>query len=259
MSERRLWTEDEVLIALALYEVTPLNKINARNPAVIRLARILGRSRGAVDRKLCNILALDKSRVGPKGFANGSKVDKIIFDRYQNPATGGTNLKRLYEDVERLCLVNPSLEEVKDVLSMHPHRSDESVYMTRYRNFQDYFRNAVLANCRESCVISHCSLPGLIEAAHIMPWSEYPDYRMDIANGIALNPLLHRAFDLDLLGISPDGKVVFSEAMRESEEFFEESLVHFDGRIIDFSLLKTKVNQDFLGCRFERFQQSPFY
>lgn len=257
MSTGRFWTEDEIVLALALYEITPSSKISGKNPAIMRLAQMLGRSSGSVSFKIANLLALDKSRTnGPKGFGNYSQLDREVFETYWDSKSGGINLVALSKKALQICSNNEAMREAPELLNITPSGQivgEDVLRLTKQRKNQGYFRTAVLANCNESCVISHCSLPSLLEAAHILPWSESESSRLSVANGIALNPLLHKAYDLDLLGITADGKVVFSEALKASSNFYSESLQNFDGRLIDFSQLKVPVNQDFLSVRFEQF------
>lgn len=257
MKKGRLWTTDEVVLALALYEITPSSKISGKNPDIIRLAEILGRSAGSVSFKISNLLSLDKSRSnGPKGFCNCSQTDREVFETYWDSEIGGINLEALSQRALQICAENEALYEAPVLLNLVPSVpvTGEDVFrLTKQRKNQNFFRTAVLANCNESCVISHCKLPCLLEAAHILPWSEDESSRLNVANGIALNPLLHTAYDLDLLGITPDGKVVFSKAIKASKDFYIESLQKFDGRFIDFSKLNVPINRDFLSCRYDRF------
>lgn len=259
MATGRLWTEDEIVLALALYEITPSSKISGKNPAIMRLAQMLGRSSGSVSFKIANLLALDKSRTnGPKGFGNCSQLDKEVFETYWDSKSGSIDLDALSKKALQICSNNDAMREAPELLNITPQGEilGQDVFrLTKHRKNQSYFRTAVLANCNESCVISHCALPSLLEAAHILPWSEAEESRLSVANGIALNPLLHKAYDLDLLGITADGKVIFSEALKASTDFYSESLQNLDGRCIDFSQLKVPVNQDFLGIRFEQFQK----
>ena len=57
------------------------------------------------------------------------------------------------------------------------------------------------------------NLPELTEAAHIIPWSEREECRLLPSNGIALNTLLHWAYDADLLGIDEKCRVYVSKPL----------------------------------------------
>ena len=59
----RLWTRDELIIAFNLYCQVPFGQIDHRNPAVLALANVLGRTPGALAWKLTNFARLDRTRV----------------------------------------------------------------------------------------------------------------------------------------------------------------------------------------------------
>jgi putative restriction endonuclease len=58
-SERKAWTRDELLIAINLYCKTPFGRIHVRNPEIIELAKLLGRTPGSVSYKLANFANID--------------------------------------------------------------------------------------------------------------------------------------------------------------------------------------------------------
>ena len=84
MTARINWSIDEITLALALYFRTPYSRITTRNPEIQALARQLNRTPGAVSLKLGNLANLDKRVLesGRKGFANGSKNDRVVWDAY---------------------------------------------------------------------------------------------------------------------------------------------------------------------------------
>lgn len=49
------WTHEEIVFALGLYFQIPWGKINQRNPVVIAAAELLGRTPGALGRKMGNL------------------------------------------------------------------------------------------------------------------------------------------------------------------------------------------------------------
>ena len=53
------WSREELIIAFNLYCKTPFGKIDERNPEIIFLAKVIGRTPGAVSWKLANFARLD--------------------------------------------------------------------------------------------------------------------------------------------------------------------------------------------------------
>lgn len=81
----RLWTREEITLALALYMVTPYGKISSNNKAIQDLAARLNRSSGSVSLKLANLAAVDPAVAasGRKDFQTAAsstgKFGKIMW------------------------------------------------------------------------------------------------------------------------------------------------------------------------------------
>jgi len=82
----KLWTREELILTINLYSKLTFGRLHQRNPEVIHLAKLIGRTPGAVAYKLVNFASLDpvqKAR-GIKGASNASKLDEIIWAEYFN-------------------------------------------------------------------------------------------------------------------------------------------------------------------------------
>jgi predicted restriction endonuclease len=53
-------------------------------------------------------------------------------------------------------------------------------------------------------------VPQLLVASHIVPWSKDKENRLNVRNGLCLNALHDRAFDVGLIWISDEGKIQVS-------------------------------------------------
>jgi putative restriction endonuclease len=105
----------------------------------------------------------------------------------------------------------------------------ERVYalrQTRVRIHQARFRGLVLPAYRSQCAICRLKEERLLDAAHIVPDSD-PEGVAAVSNGLSLCSIHHRAFDQDLVGISPGFEVYVARRLLEEE----------DGPMLD--LLKT--------------------
>lgn len=80
------WTREELILAINLYFKTAFGKIHNRNPALIHLADVIGRSASAVSWKLVNFASLDPSlkERGIKGADHSSSMDKVIWNEFYN-------------------------------------------------------------------------------------------------------------------------------------------------------------------------------
>lgn len=129
--------------------------------------------------------------------------------------------------------------------------------MVKRRVGQGYFRNAVLANCGNTCLISHCKIPELLEAAHIVSCQLEKQTAYDRQRN-TLNPFFHEAYDKNFMGISPDGKVEFAESLKQrSIDFWNNYLDPLEGLKIDLDT-RTPINKEFLSLHYQEFRAGKF-
>lgn len=201
MAERRNWAPDEVREALALYLVTDFGRFHSRNPEVIRLAGRLGRTPSAVALKLTNLAALDDT-LSQKGMANASATDRAIWAEFlRNPS-----------EIEAAHLrqsAPPSFEMAEDPADFD-YRGGQTLRLSTQRRGQDLFRQMVLTSYRSRCALTGAEDPRILNASHILPWSDHPEHRMWPTNGICLNTLHDRAFDRHMISFDEDWRMLIS-------------------------------------------------
>lgn len=80
------WTRDELIIAFNLYCKMPFGKITSKNPEIINLAKIIGRTPSAVALKLVNFARLDPELQKRKivGMSHGSKSEEKIWNEFHD-------------------------------------------------------------------------------------------------------------------------------------------------------------------------------
>lgn len=95
---QRLWTRDELTLAINLYSKLPFGKMHSRNPEVISLAKFINRTPGAVAFKLANFASFDPSlkQRGIKGASNAGNLDQVVWKEFYN------NWDYVFEESERL-------------------------------------------------------------------------------------------------------------------------------------------------------------
>lgn len=81
------------------------------------------------------------------------------------------------------------------------------------RQGQADFRARLLAAYGRKCCVSGCQVEALLEAAHIRPHAEEPNY--DTRNGLLLRADLHTLYDLHLLGVDEFGAVHLSKEVAD--------------------------------------------
>ena len=68
------------------------------------------------------------------------------------------------------------------------------------------FETRLLSQFNRQCPVTGCKIVDVLEAAHIHPYRGEDDNHP--SNGLILRCDIHTLFDLDLLGIDPEGGVV---------------------------------------------------
>lgn len=208
----RLWTHEELILAFNLYSKTPFGRIDQRNPEIIALAKILGRTAASVTWKLSNFARLDpalKAR-GIKGASHGSKREIEIWNEFNE------NWDALAFEGERLRakMLGQSVERLNGIDERElPVEGKERERLVKVRVNQRLFRSAVLAAYGNRCCITGISVPALLSASHIAPWSADSKNRMNPKNGLCLSLVHHRAFDIGLIKITSDFRVKVSSTL----------------------------------------------
>ena len=95
-----------------------------------------------------------------------------------------------------------------------PEQPTEATASVRVRRMQSFFRKVVLAAYDWRCCVTANPVPELLIASHILPWSEFPQERVNPSNGLCLAAHFDRAFDQGLIAFGEDAKLVLSSELR---------------------------------------------
>ena len=208
---QKLWTRDELILAINLYCKLPFGRLHRSNPEVIHLAELIGRTPSSIAYKLVNFASLDPSLQarGIKGASNSSKLDKIIRDEFYN------NWEDLPFESEKLLseFENKSIEELNDISTDELPEEKTKEQLVKVRVNQSFFRKSILASYNNTCCISGLSNSELLIAGHIKPWSSDEKNRLNPRNGIAINALHDKAFENGLITITPEYKIKISKVL----------------------------------------------
>jgi putative restriction endonuclease len=254
------WTREHSLIALNLYCKLPFGRLHRSNPIIIETADKMGRTASSLAMKLCNFASLDpvlKAR-GVKGLPGVSRHDREIWDEFQS------NLPRLGEVSEQLIHDLFTLDESKEVDFLQQNRitleksvptfseSTQREATVKVRRGQQFFRQSVLIAYGTRCCISGISVPRLLVASHIKPWSDFPEVRLEPRNGLCLSALHDAAFDAGLLTVDESLNVALSTRLKRffPELLLEQNFARFEGASI--RLPEKLVEPDAACLRYHR-------
>ena len=129
-----------------------------------------------------------------------------------------------------------------------------AVRQVKQRVHQAQFRGAVLPAYSDRCTICRLNEIRLLDAAHIVGDTEEGGEPV-VRNGLSLCTIHHRAFDENLVGISPDYTVHVARKLREDEDGpMLELLKGFHAQpIVLPSRRAWQPDRERLALRFERF------
>jgi putative restriction endonuclease len=208
---RKNWTREELIIAYNLYCKTPFGKIDDNNLEIINLANIIGRTPSAVALKLSNFASLDPElqKRNIVGMRHGSKSDKEIWKEFH----GWDELAFESEILLARFKGEPIEKSAKIDLESLPIEGKDREAIIKARVNQNFFRSAILASYENKCCITGISIPELLVASHIIPWSKDEKNRLNPHNGLCLNLMHDKAFDRGLITITEDYEIKLSPAL----------------------------------------------
>lgn len=232
------WTKEQLKLAFHLYCQLPFGKLHSRTPEIIRLAKLIGRTPGAVAMKLVNFASLDPAitSTGRKGLDGASNLDREVWEEFhadwENLAVECSMLNtRLSKEKGAETVVELDVDEQE---GLQDFTGETKRIVTEQRIKQHFFRRAVLSSYQGRCCMSGLSEPRLLVASHIVPWSKDKTNRLNPSNGLCLSAIHDKAFDKGLITLTNDFKIVVSkELKRKKEPFVMEVLLPLDGRAIE--------------------------
>lgn len=239
---QKLWTREELILAINLYCKLPFGKMHKTNPFVIELAELIDRTPSSITLKLGNFASFDptlKAR-GIKGASNASKLDKEIWDEfYSNWDEALLGSESLFAQKKKTTVGKINHIDFENL----PTDGKEIERVIKARVNQALFRNIILATYNHQCCITGIKQDELLIASHIVPWSKDTKNRLNPMNGLCLNALHDKAFDSGLISINPDNyqiaissklkqKKIFSEAIESNFLVFENKQIYLPDKFL---------------------------
>ena len=226
--EQKLWTRDELMLAIQLYCRLPFGRLHSRNPEIIALAEVIGRTANSVAFKLNNFASFDPSLQarGIKGAQNTSKLDRQIWDEFFS------NIESAVEESSRILTdLSPEKKIIAlDAFDEHGKSGEEVERTIKVRVNQNFFRQMILASYNYKCCITGIEIPELLVAGHIVPWKSDQANRLNPHNGICINALHDRAFEAGLLTITPDYLIQVSNKLKTSKTGSSDFFAKYHGK-----------------------------
>lgn len=214
----RLWSKDELKLAFHLYCRLPFGKLHSRNPKIIELADLIGRTPSSVAMKLVNFASLDPDITdsGRKGLGNASDLDRQVWGEFHS------DWERLALECEAILAgrgATPASNQMDDVAvdADAGYEGETRAATIQVRLKQRFFRSAVMASYDMKCCMTGLAVPELLVASHIVPWAADKQNRLNPRNGLCLSSLHDRAFDAGLLTVTDQHVIRVSSRLLKSK------------------------------------------
>lgn len=232
---RNDWTREETIVAFNIYCKIPFKSSSKTNPIIIKFAKILDRSPSALNMKIGNFGRLDPElkNQGISGLTHGSRLEEEIWEEFN-----GNWEKLAYES--ELLISKFSKKPIEKIAEIKEEEIDflegkEKETIIKKRVNQNFFRAIILSSYNIKCCITDISIPELLVAGHIKPWSEDIKNRTNPRNGLCLNVFHEKAFDEGYFTIDLDYKIKTSKYLREYKgiESVNDFLLKYEGKKIN--------------------------
>lgn len=215
---RKLWTKDELILALNLYLKLPFGKLHSGNSQIIHLAKIIGRTSGSVAMRLNNFASVDPyhQQRGIAGLPGGRKQVEPIWNEFiSNKDELLFESERILAEKENISIENKFAETLKGTEHL---KGEYKLREVKTRVNQNVFRKIVMANYDNKCAITGIDIPDLLVASHIIPWSKNEQERLNPENGICLSALYDQAYDKGYIGINEKFKILLSADLKKKHK-----------------------------------------
>ena len=184
--------------------------------------------------KLCNFARFDPAHKARqiKGLQHGGKMDEVIWNEFYNKWEMLADAS--VEAISQLPNVDMQISLVEEKI-IEPQRGTETKAEVKQRIGQDFFRGMVLSNFNYCCAITGIAIQGLLNASHIIPWSQDEIRRLNPSNGLCLNSIHDRAFDKGYITLDEDLRLLLSDRIVKEAEYnpvLKRCFTRFEGKRI---------------------------
>ncbi len=129
-----------------------------------------------------------------------------------------------------------------------PTGPTETLATVKIRRGQQFFRQTILNIYRRRCCVTGIAVPELLVASHIVPWSAFPEHRLDPQNGLCLSSIHDAAFDCGLITFDDDLRLTLSKKLESyfPDDALEKNFEAFRGKRICETEKLSEPNREFL-------------
>ncbi|MGL6124961.1 MAG: MrcB family domain-containing protein [Metamycoplasmataceae bacterium] len=158
-----------------------------------------------------------------------SNIEKIYDKKEQNQQIVKSRTEsKVYSQSEDLtnieildnASVTELIEDIEEIRSDGTLNPTEKEILYKARIGQGKYRDDLLEEYKQTCVLSGVNFKELLVASHIVPWREANNKeRIDKYNGLLLSASIDKLFDRYLISFDEDGKLVVSKSFEKRHNF----------------------------------------
>ena len=156
----------------------------------------------------------------------------------------------------------PEKDEQEAMISTHnkiasgKYSVDDKETLAKYRGAaQKIFSDNVKNNYNNQCAITGIRTRSVLVGAHIIPWSEDKDRRLDPRNGICLSKLMDKCYEDDLISIDKNYQVRVSKTVDDDPELYKQLKPYSEIKIKLPSDKKYRPDRDCLKYKEDQFDK----
>jgi len=122
-----------------------------------------------------------------------------------------------------------------------------ATYETRVhaRAVDPEFRATVISRHDQTCPVSGVDHRELLDVAHVLSWSEYPEHRADLSNVLPLSKTHHAAFDRGLFTIDQDYRLQVNPEFETQSELLQRTIHEQHGELVP--AIEESLNPNYLA------------
>jgi len=105
------------------------------------------------------------------------------------------------------------------------------------------------------CPVSGVDHPGLLDVAHVLAWSDYPEYRADVSNVLPLSKTHYAAFDRELFTIDRDYRLQVNPQFETEGDLLQRTIIDRAGERI--SVRDGTLNVEYVARHNAALDQTP--
>ena len=142
----------------------------------------------------------------------GSKVISQIVQNFKGELLT-TNINSS-DEIKTNMFANDEIKNLNKPNRIYrPPNITERQGLVRSRVGQGWFKNELINRWNGKCSVTNCSIPQILIASHIVPWSESVENRLNPGNGLLLSPNLDALFDRHLITFKEDTDILISKKL----------------------------------------------